>query len=86
MGSLLHLIYFADDVAATWQQSCTFLSSVITFRVSQTQKALYAQLIPSQFSACLIHILFHYGHWHIWINRHRMSTMMHVQSWPTSTY
>ena len=36
---------------------------------------------------CLsIHILFHYGYWHIWVKRQRMPTMMHVKSWPTSIH
>ena len=42
-----------NNVAPTWQQSCTFLSLLLKFKALLTHKSLYVQVIPSQSSAYL---------------------------------
>jgi hypothetical protein len=54
----LHL----NNVAPMWQESCIFLSPVIKFGALGNEKSLYAQVIASQYSACLIHAMFTCGH------------------------
>jgi hypothetical protein len=81
MCPLLHLSYFADDAAPTWQQSCTILSPFgiqsITipqiFVCSANSFKVLCLSYPQTVPLCY------------WINRHRMTTM-NVKSWPSSTY